>query len=412
MRVLLIMYVHLCKPNNAKDKTQPSRAMKIVDVRAFPLRISEHAEEAAQPPPIAGGDYHVDRSRSTTIYAPHHETTVVRLETDNGIVGWGEAQSPVSPNTTATIVRELVRPLVLGCDPFDIEAIWTRNYGAMRERGHPTGFYIDAIGGADIALWDVVGKAIGKPVHKIAGGCYRDEILLYAGIGGTDPEQVADAAEEHVGYGYKALKLHLLLDVEGVAEICRAVRQRVGPGIMLMVDTHMRQTVSSSILLGRELEKLRFTWLEAPIIPEDIPGQAEITRALDMAVAIGEWTRTRYEMREQFERRAYDILMHDIARTGITEGHRIATLADTYNIPVAPHIGGGGILAIAATVEWSASCPNFMIMEHAHRANAIKSRILKEPYEPENGYYKVTDRPGLGVEVDEGALETYAFPGS
>ena len=378
--------------------------MKIADVRAFPLRIGEKPDEA-------GGDYRVDRSTFTTIYARHHETTVIRVETDDGIVGWGEAQSPVSPNTTATIVRELVRPLVMGCDPFDIEAIWTRNYAAMRERGHPTGFYIDALGGTDIALWDIVGKAVGKPVHKIAGGRYRDAIMLYAGVGGTDPGQVAAAAEEHISYGYKALKLHLLLDGEGVAEICRAVRQRVGPSIMLMVDTHARQTVASAILLGRALEKLGFTWLEAPIMPEDIPGQAEITRALDMAVAIGEWSRTRYEMREQFERRAYDIAMHDIARTGITEGHRIATLADTYNIPVAPHIGGGGILATAATVEWSASCPNFMIMEHAHHANATKSRILKEPYEPENGYYKVTDRPGLGVEVDEAALAMYAFPG-
>ena len=213
--------------------------------------------------------------------------------------------------------------------------------------------------------------------------------------------------------GIKALKLHLLLDVDGVAEICREVRKRVGPKIWLMVDTHMRQTVVNSILLGRELEKLGFTWLESPTVPDDIPGQAEITRALDMAVAIGEWTRTRYEMREQFERRAYDILMHDIGRTGITEGHRIATLADTYNIPVAPHVGGGGILAVAATVEWSASCPNFMIMEHSHHANAVKSRILKEPYTNlRTGTIKVTDRPGLGVEVDESALETYAFPRS
>ena len=293
--------------------------MKIADIRAFPLRISK-SEEASPAPTVDAGEYHVDHSRSITIYSPHHETTVVRIETDNGIVGWGEAQSPVSPNTTATIVRELVRPLVMGRDPFDIEAIWTGNYDAMRERGHLTGFYIDALAGTDIALWDVVGKAVGKPVHKIAGGRYREAIPLYAGIGGTDPVKVADAAEEHVGLGYKALKLHLLSDVESVAEICRAVRQRVGPGIMLMVDTHMRQTVSSSIMLGRELEKLGFTWLEAPIIPDDIPGQAEITRALDMAVAIGEWTRTRYEMREQFERRAYDILMHDIGRTGITEG--------------------------------------------------------------------------------------------
>ena len=388
--------------------------MKIADVRAFPIRISERADEksegATRPPTIEFGDYYVDRAAFTSIYSHHHETTIVRIETDTGIVGWGEAQSPVSPNTTATIVHDLVRPLIMGRDPFDIEAIWTRNYGAMRERGHPTGFYIDAIAGTDIALWDIVGKAVGVPVHKLAGGRYREEVPLYAGIGGTDPGKVADAAAEHVELGYRALKLHLLLDVEGVAAICRAVRERVGPRIMLMVDVHMRQTVANAILLGRHMEALGCTWLESPTVPDDIPGQAEITRALDMAVAIGEWTRTRYEMREQFERRAYDILMHDIARTGITEGHRIATLADTYNVPVAPHVGGGGILSVASTVEFSASCPNFMIMEHGHHANAVKSKILKEQYEPVNGSFWVSDRPGLGVEVDEDALGKYAFP--
>lgn len=388
--------------------------MKIADVRAYPIRITERADEKSEgstrPPTIEFGDYYVDKTAFTSIYSHHHETTIVRIETDTGIVGWGEAQSPVSPNTTATIVHDLVRPLIMGRDPFDIEAIWTRNYGAMRERGHPTGFYIDAIAGTDIALWDIVGKAVGVPVHKLAGGRYRDEVPLYAGIGGTDPGKVADAAAEHVELGYRALKLHLLLDVEGVAEICRAVRERVGPKIMLMVDVHMRQTVANAILLGRHMEALGCTWLESPTVPDDIPGQAEITRALDMAIAIGEWTRTRYEMREQFERRAYDILMHDIARTGITEGHRIATLADTYNIPVAPHVGGGGILSVASTVEFSASCPNFMIMEHGHHANAVKSKILKEQYEPVNGSFWVSDRPGLGVEVDEDALVKYAFP--
>ena len=388
--------------------------MKIADVRAFPIRITERADEKSEgstrPPTIEFGDYYVDRTAFTSIYSHHHETTIVRIETDTGIVGWGEAQSPVSPNTTATIVHDLVRPLIMGRDPFDIEAIWTRNYGAMRERGHPTGFYIDAIAGTDIALWDIVGKAVGVPVHKLAGGRYRDEVPLYAGIGGTDRDKVADAAAEHVELGYRALKLHLLLDVEGVAEICRAVRERVGPTIMLMVDVHMRQTVANAILLGRHMEALGCTWLESPTVPDDIPGQAEITRALDMAVAIGEWTRTRYEMREQFERRAYDILMHDIARTGITEGHRIATLADTYNIPVAPHVGGGGILSVASTVEFSASCPNFMIMEHGHHANAVKSKIVKSPYEPISGSFWVSDRPGLGVEVDEDALAEYAFP--
>ncbi len=383
--------------------------MKIKEITAFPIRITRDDEDEGneRPAVIDYGDYFVDETAFTSIYSKHHETTVIKIETDTGIVGWGEAQSPVSPRTTQTIVEDLVRPLILGRDPFDIEAIWTRNYGAMRERGHPTGFYIDAIGGTDIALWDIVGKVTGKPVHKLAGGRYRDKIKLYAGMGGTDPEKVADEAEEHVGYGYQALKLHLLLDAEGVAEIASVVRKRVGPGIMLMVDTHMRQSVQSAIKLGRALEKLDFTWLESPIVPEDIPGAVALSEALDMAVAIGEWSRTRYEMREAFERRAYDVVMHDIARTGITEGHRIGTIADTYNIPVAPHVGGGGILSVASTVEYSASCSNFMIMEHSHHANTYKNAITAEDYGPSNGYFEVTDKPGLGIEIDQSMVEKY-----
>jgi L-alanine-DL-glutamate epimerase-like enolase superfamily enzyme len=393
--------------------------MKISDVRAYAIRVpretrpatgsQSHGREDDRPPVDEFGDYFIDQTAFTSIYSRHHETTVVRLQTDTGVIGWGEAQSPVSPRVTKTIVEDLVRPLVLGRDPFDIEAVWTRAYGAMRERGHPTGFYIDALAGMDVALWDILGKVTGKPVHRLAGGRYRDRVLLYAGMGGTDPKTVADTAKEHVGYGYRALKLHLLVDRDGVAEIAAAVRERVGPAIKLMVDVHMRQTVSGSIQLGRKLEALDFTWLESPVAPDDIAGQAEIAKALDMAVAIGEWSRTRYEMREAFERRAYDIVMHDIGRTGITEGKRIATLADTYNIPVAPHVGGGGILSVAATVEFSAACPNFMIMEHTHAANRVKNAILKQPYDPVDGYFHVSDRPGLGVDVDESRLEQFAF---
>jgi L-alanine-DL-glutamate epimerase-like enolase superfamily enzyme len=383
--------------------------LKIKEITAFPIRISREDDEEGndRPSVIDFGDYFVDESAFTSIYSKHHETTVIKIETDTGIVGWGEAQSPVAPRTTQVIVEDLVRPLIVGRDPFDIEAIWTRNYGAMRERGHPTGFYVDAIGGTDIALWDIVGKATGKPVHKLAGGRYRDKVKLYAGLGGTDPEKVADAAEEHVALGYKALKLHLLLDVEGVAEIASAVRKRVGPDIMLMCDVHMRQSLQSAIKLGRALEKLDFTWLESPLVPDDIPGAVALSEALDMAVAIGEWSRTRYEMREAFERRAYDIVMHDIARTGITEGHRIGTIADTYNIPVAPHVGGGGILSVAATVEYSASCSNFMIMEHGHHANDYKNAITSEEYGPSNGYFEVSDKPGLGIEIDQSLVEKY-----
>ena len=112
-------------------------------------------------------------------------------------------------------------------------------------------------------------------------------------------------------------------------------------------------------------------------------------------------------MREDFERRAYDIVMHDIARTGITEGHRIGTVADMYNIPAAPHVGGGGILSVAATVEYSASCSNFMIMEHGHHANEVKNAITSINYGPTNGYFHMNDRPGLGIEINQSLVEKY-----
>ncbi len=171
---------------------------------------------------------------------------------------------------------------------------------------------------------------------------------------------------------------------------------------------HTTLSVPAAIELGRKLEALGVLWLESPTVPEDIQGQAEIARALDMAVAIGEWTRTRFEMREAMERRAYDIAMPDIGRTGLTEGKKIACLADTYNIPVAPHVGGGGILSIAATVHFSASIPNFLIMEHSPDAYATKCQIVKAPLPVADGAFLVSDSPGLGVQVDEEALSRLA----
>ncbi len=383
--------------------------MKITSIEALAIRIPMPVDGEERPPTENLGDYYVDRTAMTSIYSRRHETTVVRLRSDNGLVGYGESQSPVSPRTTKTIIEDLLTPIVLNRDPSDVEAIWTRAYGAMRERGHPTGFYVDAMAGIDIALYDILGKAAGKPVHRLLGGRYRDRIPIYAGIGGTDPRKVAEDAHEHVANGYTALKLHLLVDRDRLIEVVHAVRQRVGPHVQLMVDVHTRHSVSDAIELGRRLETLDVRWLEAPTTPEDIPGQAEIARALDMSVASAEWSRTRYELREAFERRAFDIIMPDIARTGFTEGKRIAAHADSYNIPVAPHVGGGGILSVAASVEFSAATPNFMIMEHSHKANATKNGIAKRPYDPVGGAFPVTGVPGLGIEISDTALERYSF---
>jgi L-alanine-DL-glutamate epimerase-like enolase superfamily enzyme len=380
--------------------------MKITHVEAFALRFQTEKSSEQQEP-----HYSVSAEGWRSIYSRHHETTVVRITTSDGIVGYGEAQSPVSPRTSKTIVEDLCRPILMGKDPFDVEYLWQRMFTSMRERGHYTGFFIDALAGCDIALWDILGQATAKPVHKVLGGRYRDRIPLYAGIGGTTPEAAVAQANKHVSQGYGGLKIHTTHGRAEILEIVAAVREQVGPQVKLMVDLHTQYSVPEAIMLGRGLEELDVMWLESPTAPEDIPGQAALAQALDMSVAIGEWTRTRFELREVFERRACDITMPDIARTGLTEGKRIASLADTYNIPVTPHIGGGGILSIAATVQFSATIPNFLIMEHSPEAYESKGQITTRKPTVEDGAFVIDDVPGLGVTIDTEVLEAFAIDG-
>ena len=174
-----------------------------------------------------------------------------------------------------------------------------------------------------------------------------------------------------------------------------------------MLDVHMGFDTFNAIKLGKELEKINLLWLESPSDPIDIPGLCEISRSLDLPIANGEWTRTKYEMREIFEKRAYDISMPDIARTGLTGGKQIATIAELYNIPISPHVGGGGIVSIAATLQYSLGIPNFLIMEHSEQGNAVKSMFLSEPFDAESGQYSLPNKPGLGIDVDENKLEKF-----
>tara|TARA_Y100000817_G_scaffold154255_1_gene120546 strand:+ start:934 stop:2229 length:1296 start_codon:yes stop_codon:yes gene_type:complete len=353
------------------------------------------------------GEYYVDEGSATSIYSKSHETTVVKIETETGIIGWGEAQSPVSPNTTATIIKDIVEPLTIGKDIYDVESIWHNNYSSKRERGHYTGFYIDAICGVDIAIWDAIGKSLNMPTCKAMGGAHRKSVALYNGIGGTEPEEVADQAEWSVSKGYKFVKMHLKENLEKDIEIARKVRERVGDSIGIMIDVHMGFDTFNVIKLGKELEKLNLLWIESPSDPTDIPGLCEISRSLDIPIANGEWTRTKYEMREIFEKRAYDISMPDIARTGLTGGKQIASIAQLYNIPVSPHVGGGGIVSVAATLQFSLNTPNFLIMEHSEQGHAVKAMILSEKFEAENGTFNLSEKPGLGIEVDENKLRKF-----
>ncbi len=378
--------------------------MKIAKVEAFPIKLpheDRYSENTREDEMNDYGDYIISRRHWTSIYPKHLETTLVRIETDNGIVGWGEAFAPVARRTPATVIEDICRTVILGHDPHDVEYLWYRTYSSMRERGHGTGFFIDALSGVDQALWDIIGKALGKPVYKLLGGAYRDRLLVYNGFGGTDPETMSRQAAEIVALGYRALKLHSRAPNRRLVEIVSAVRETVGPEIELRVDVHTTRTVSEAILLGRELEKLDVNWLEAPVAPEDVDGHAEIARALDMNVATGEWLRTSYEWKSWFEKRAVDVPMPDIGRTGISEGRRIAMLCDYYNLPVAPHVGAGCILAIAAGLHVAMAAPRYQIFEHGHHAMPLKSSFADRFPDVVDGYFTLDDTPGLGVEINE-----------
>lgn len=389
--------------------------MKISRVDAFAIKMppvssgkrDERGKSGARKGMDDFGDYAIAKDAWTSIYSNRHETSLVRIQTDDGCVGWGEGQAPVAPSTIVSIVQELCRPVLVGEDPFDVEYLWYRLYSAMRERGHGSGFYVDALAGVDLALYDLLGRATGQPAHKLIGGRFRDSVRVYNGIGGKDAAATADAAAASVEAGYDALKLHVRHQNAEILAIVGAVRERVGDGVELMVDVHGTRDASSAVTLGRGLEELGVRWLEAPTLAEDVHGQADIARALDMQVATGEWLRTAWEWRQWVEHRSFDVAMPDIARTGLSEGKRIAALCDTFNLPIAPHVGGGGILSVAASIQYSAAIPNFQILEHSHGALENKGRIARSYPVPEGGRFRIDDTPGLGVDIDEDLVRAY-----
>ncbi len=384
--------------------------MRISSIKAFALKIPPASvSSGARSDPIETyGDYTIAADSWTSIYSRNHETCLVRLETDDGLVGWGEGQAPVAPRATAAIVEELCAPVLLDKDPFDVEYLWYRLYSAMRERGHITGFYVDALAAVDLALYDLLGKALNKPAYKLLGGSFRPDVQVYAGMGGTEPNAAVASATALLAAGYRALKLHLRMPNPQILAVVEAVRQAAGPEVELLVDVHGTRDVSGAIELGRGLEVLGVRWLEAPCQPEDIRGQAEIARALAMQVATGEWLRTVWEWRDWIALRGFDVAMPDIARTGLSEGKRIAALCDSFNLPIAPHVGGGGILSVAATIHYSLAIPNFQIMEHSHESLAWKGTIARSYPVPQDGRFAAPQEPGLGVTIDEDAVARYS----
>jgi galactonate dehydratase len=358
--------------------------------------------------------------------------TLVKVETDAGIHGWGEATNwPGSPLIEAACQH--VGQFILGHDARRIDFLWTKIYRDMNWLGQ-AGPLLSAISAIDIALWDIKGKALGAPVYELLGGAYRKRIQLYANYwfidGGHDADGYARQAREVVKQGFTALKFDPFAHVhywygedlsdnnslteaqkQRAIDLVRAVAEAVGSGVEIAIETHAFLNAPTAVEMAKRLSALDFKcmWYEEPALPEFPDAIADIRRQIPLPVCVGERIHSRFMAQRILERRASDFLMPDITRCGgISEIRKIANLAEVYNIPVAPHNPNGPISTIASA-HVMATVPNFFRQEFMLKDVPWRDGCLSHPLPVSDGFFTLSERPGLGFDIDESVLK--AHPG-
>jgi D-galactarolactone cycloisomerase len=346
---------------------------------------------------------------------------IVEIVTDDGLTGWGECYGPARIN--AAVVREL-GTFLIGQDPLRSEFLWHELYARYRDHGQK-GVVIQGLSGIDIALWDLKGKYLGQPVHRLMGGPVRDKVKAYAtGLYRRDrPDHTAYLSEEALesrALGFQAMKLKVGFNVEDDVRAVHAVRKAIGPDIGLMIDANHAYDAVEAIRLGRRIEDADIGWFEEPVPPEDLDGHAAVKAALSIPIATGECEFTRIGFRPLLERRVADIIQPDLcAAGGLSEGKKISDMALAYGVRMAPHVWGTGI-AVAAAVQLLAVMPWWTppslepvepMLEFDRTEHPVRSALLQTPVAPVNGYVAVPTGPGLGIEVNREALTRFKAAG-
>lgn len=337
----------------------------------------------------------------------------LKIETDEGIFGWGE---PVIEGRAATVeaaVHELSEYLI-GKDPLKIEDHWQVMYRSGFYRGGP--ILMSAIAGIDQALWDIKGKYYNAPISELMGGACRDSIKVYSWIGGDRPSDVGSAAKEVVDKGFTAVKMNgtdelQYIDsyekIDEVLERIATVREAVGKYIGIGIDFHGRVHKPMAKILAKELEQYRPMFIEEPVLPENNEALREVANATNIPIATGERMYSRWDFKHLLADGYVDIIQPDLSHAGgITECKKIFSMAEAYDIAVAPHCPLGPI-ALAACLQVDATSHNAFIQEqslgiHYNKSNDILDYLVDPSvFEYKNGYVDMLTGPGLGIEINE-----------
>jgi L-alanine-DL-glutamate epimerase-like enolase superfamily enzyme len=369
--------------------------MRITDVIAHPLTM-----------PIAPGEH-----RTHWGDYPSLSILVVEIRTDAGITGWGEGLVRRCPEAYAQIVRSLLCADLVGQNPLHIEKFWQMLYGRYHGKvGHAIP---EAIAAVDIALWDIVGKAAGQPIHALLGSMGRERVAAYASSISWNAEDTALAqVRDAIAFGFPMLKLKLGRPVKAALAWAARIRDLAPVGVDLCADANGAYDLDEAIEVARGLQALGFTWLEEPIDPADHDGYGRLRTASPMRIAGGESEWTAMGARALIASRAIGVFQPDCTRSlGISETRRMVTMAAVHGIPYAPHLGGGGAIAAAANLQLAAAMPNFMIFECMIFPSPLRDDLavqrVADPASLVDGKLPVPGGPGLGIEIDRDVLARY-----
>ena len=354
----------------------------------------------------------------------------VKVVTDQpGLYGWGEATLEWHTRSVVGAIEDIAQ-LLIGEDPRRIEHLWQMMY--RQHFWHGNGIVRGtAISGIDIALWDILGKVHGVPVHQLWGGPVRDYIRLYCHLGGgkmedfydTNPEdakrfgELAQQAAEDGFTAFKSMAVPATMPIEGHKPICyaeacvRAMREAVGDDIDIMVDCHARPSPRMGLLFAKALEPYNLYFFEEPCWPETIDSIADIQRAVRTPIATGERLVSQHAFRELLEKRAASVLQPDITHSGgLTEARRIAAMAEAYRVALAPHNPQGPV-STAASLELGFATPNYIICESVHSDVPWRQDVVSESFtvEKKGRLVRPNTKPGLGIEINEAEVKKHPF---
>jgi D-galactarolactone cycloisomerase len=373
--------------------------MKIHDVKTYRL-------DAALAEPFAYSQAWYDRRGAL----------LVEIIGEDGLSGWGEAFGP--PLLTAPIV-EFYKPLLVGADALATELHWQNLYNRLRDHGQK-GLAVEALSAVDIALWDLKGRHLGLPVHRLMGGPLRSRVQAYAtGFyrkrDGNPLSYLVDEALQRADAGFSAIKLKLGFGIDEDIRLCREVRRAVGDTMAIMVDANHAYDATAAIRVGRQIEDLDIAWFEEPVPPEDLQGYRQVKSALRIPIAGGEAEFTRWGFRSILVDRVIDILQPDVcAAGGLSECKKIADMANAFGVRVNPHVWGSGV-ALAASLQLIATLPDNPpglhpippLLELDQSEHPIRMAILREPIRHQAGWVEIPTGPGLGIEIDRTAFAKF-----